>query len=101
MEKKELKKIYQSKIDLIQKYNQNYFENNKPIVSDKKYDELKQEILALEKKHSYLKSDFSPSKSVGFRPSKNFKKYEHRVPMLSLANAFSEEDLINTVSCGE
>ena len=52
MEKKELKKIYQSKIDLIQKYNQNYFENNKPIVSDKKYDELKQEILALEKKHS-------------------------------------------------
>ena len=95
MEKKELKKIYQSKIDLIQKYNQNYFENNKPIVSDKKYDELKQEILALEKKHSYLKSDFSPSKSVGFRPSKNFKKYEHRVPMLSLANAFSEEDLIN------
>ena len=42
-----------------------------------------------------LKYKKSPSKTVGFKPSKNFKKALHRIPMLSLANAFSEEDLLN------
>ncbi|MDA8783284.1 NAD-dependent DNA ligase LigA, partial [Candidatus Pelagibacter bacterium] len=42
-----------------------------------------------------LKSINSPSKTVGFKPSKNFKKVSHKVPMLSLANAFEKEDLIN------
>ena len=37
----------------------------------------------------------SPSKIVGFKPSKNFKKVKHKVSMLSLSNAFNEEDLIN------
>ena len=56
---------------------------------------LKKEIIELEKKYDYLKSKNSPQIIVGFRPSKNFKKFSHRVPMLSLANAFDEEDLIN------
>ena len=56
---------------------------------------LKKIYLDLEKKYSYLNSQNSPSKIVGFKPSKNFKKVLHKVPMLSLANAFDEEDLIN------
>ena len=64
-------------------------------ISDAEYDTLKKEILSLEEKYEYLVSKDSPSKSVGFKPSKNFKKVQHRVPMLSLANAFSEEDLLN------
>ena len=56
---------------------------------------LKKEILDLEKKYNFLKSKNSPSKNVGFKPSKNFKKSLHKIPMLSLGNAFSEEDLIN------
>ncbi len=95
MKKKEIIKSYKLKIDLIRKYNQSYFEKNKPIVSDKKYDDLKRDILEQELKYNYLKSEYSPSQNVGFKPSKNFKKASHRVPMLSLSNAFTEEDLIN------
>ena len=49
----------------------------------------------LEKKYKFINSEKSPSKTVGYKPSKNFKKVEHRVSMLSLSNAFSEEDLNN------
>ena len=44
---------------------------------------------------NFLEDNNSPSKKVGFKPSKNFKKVFHKVSMLSLSNAFSEEDLIN------
>jgi DNA ligase (NAD+) len=95
MTKKEIEKIYQNKIELINDYNKFYYNKNSPKVSDKKYDELKKEILSLEDKYKFLKSKESPSKIVGYKPSKNFKKALHRVPMLSLANAFEEEDLFN------
>ena len=49
----------------------------------------------LEKKYKFINSEKSPSKTVGYKPSKNFKKVEHRVLMLSLSNAFSEGDLNN------
>jgi DNA ligase (NAD+) len=95
MDKKEIKKLYNSKVNLLKKYNESYFDKNKSIVSDKEYDEIKKEVLDLEKNFSYLVSKFSPSQIVGFKPSKNFKKSLHKIPMLSLGNAFSEEDLIN------
>ena len=95
MNKKEIEDKYKKDIQIIKKYNQYYFNKNKPIVSDSEYDELKKKIINLEKKYKFLNSKDSPSKIVGYKPSKNFKKVFHRVPMLSLANAFSEEDLIN------
>ena len=95
MDKKEIQKIYQKKIKLLDNYNKNYYDKNKPLVDDKNYDELKVDILLLEKKYDFLKSKKSPSEIIGYKPSKNFKKALHRVPMLSLANAFSEEDLLN------
>ena len=95
MNEKKIKLQYEAKIQLIKKFNKFYFEKSDPIVSDREYDELKKEIIFLEKKYIFLKSKNSPSKSVGHKPSKNFKKANHKVPMLSLANAFSEEDLIN------
>ena len=91
----EIKKRYNKKISEILKHNKNYYDKNSPIISDKDYDELKKEILDLEKKYNFLASDDSPSKIVGFKPSKNFKKVKHKVSMLSLSNAFNEEDLIN------
>ena len=90
-----LKKYYVNKIKLFQKYNKLYYIKSKPSVSDSKFDELKKEILGLEKKYSFLNSKESPSVLVGFKPSKNFKKIKHKIPMLSLGNAFSEKDLIN------
>ncbi len=95
MKKNLIIKEYKSKIKLIQRYNDYYYDKDKPIVPDKEYDELKKKIILLENKYDFLKSKDSPSKSVGHKPSKNFKKANHKVPMLSLANAFSEEDLIN------
>ena len=90
-----VEKIYKQKINLLKKYNKAYFDKNAPIVSDKYYDELKRDILLLEKENDFLKSKDSPSNVVGYKPSKNFKKAPHRIPMLSLANAFNEDDLLN------
>ena len=86
---------YFKKIDLIQKYNKYYHDKNKPIVTDQVFDLLKRDIIDLENKYKFLKSENSPSSMVGFKPSKNFQKVKHRVPMLSLGNAFNEDDLKN------
>ena len=95
MNKKELEKKYNTDIKVLKKYNEYYFNKSKPLVSDKEYDELKQKIINLENQFSFLSSKDSPSQVIGHKPSKNFKKSLHRVPMLSLANAFSEDDLKN------
>jgi len=95
MKKEEIKKIYKEKINLIRRYNLYYFDKNTPLVSDQEYDQLKHQILSFEKKYKNLQSKYSPSNLVGHKPSKNFKKSKHRTPMLSLANAFSENDLHN------
>ena len=95
MSEKDIEKKYKEKIKLINRYNKFYFAKNNPVVSDQEYDELKAEILSLESNNKFLKSKKSPSENVGYKPSKNFKKITHRVPMLSLANAFGKDDLIN------
>ncbi|MDB3890271.1 NAD-dependent DNA ligase LigA, partial [Candidatus Pelagibacter sp.] len=95
MNKKKIESDYKKKINLLTRYNKNYYDASKPLVSDKAYDDLKNSILILESKYSFLNSEKSPSKVVGFKPSKNFRKVTHRAPMLSLANAFGREDLIN------
>ena len=86
---------YLKKIKLLQKYNKHYYNFDKPIIDDHKFDNLKLEILDLERKYNFLKHQDSPSNSVGFKPSKIFKKIKHKIPMLSLGNAFNEEDLVN------
>ena len=95
MKKKEILKLYNEKIKLINKFNNFYYNKSKPIISDSEFDSIKNEILSLETKYDFLKSKKSPSKSVGHKPSKNFKKVSHRAPMLSLSNAFTENDLLN------
>ena len=90
-----IKKNYLEKIKKIQKHNKLYYNSNRPIISDQEYDKLKNEVLDLENKYSFLINKKSPSKSVGYKPSKNFTKVKHKVPMLSLGNAFNEVDLEN------
>ena len=94
MLKSSAKKEYQEKIKQYKKFSKKYFEDSAPIVSDYDFDLLKKEILDLEKKFDF-KDKESPSNTLGFTPSKNFQKFPHRVKMLSLANAFNEDDLIN------
>ena len=90
-----IKKDYLNKVKLLNKYNKFYYDKSNPIVSDQEYDDLKLYIFKIEKKYSNLISQESPSLKVGFKPSKNFKKIKHKIPMLSLGNAFNEEDLVN------
>ena len=95
MKFEKIKKEYSKKIKKIHDYNKSYYDDSNSLISDQEYDNLKKEIFDLENKYSFLNHKKSPSKIVGFKPSKNFKKVKHKVPMLSLSNAFSESDLIN------
>ena len=95
MNKNLIKKKYQKKIELFNYYNLKYYNDNISEISDSDFDNLKNEIIDLEKKYIFLKSNKSPQIQVGYKPSKIFKKVVHRAPMLSLANAFTEEDLKN------
>ena len=90
-----IKKDYLKKIKFIQKHNNHYYNKDKPIIPDNEFDALKKNVIDLENKYNFLNNKNSPSQSVGFKPSKNFQKIKHRVSMLSLGNAFNEEDLQN------
>ena len=87
-------KEYNKKIKLLEKYNKFYHQKQKPIVSDKEFDDLKQDIIDIENQYNF-KNSKSPSLNVGYAPSKKFEKIKHRVKMLSLSNAFNRKDLIN------
>ena len=95
MNKDKIIKDYKIKIRELIKNNKYYYEDNKPRIDDQEYDKLKNKILLLEKEYPFLRDSNSPSLKVGHKPSKNFKKVTHKVPMLSLGNAFSENDLNN------
>ena len=95
MNNKDIEIEYLKKIKLVQKYNKYYYIKDKPLISDQVFDLLKKDIINLEVKYKFLKNENSPSRSVGYKPSKNFKKVKHKVSMLSLGNAFNEEDLKN------
>ena len=92
---KKIKTEYEKKIKLINKYNEYYYNKSNSLVSDKEYDDLKKEILNLERRFKILRNQNSLSNIVGHKPSKNFKKISHKAPMLSLSNAYDEQDLIN------
>jgi DNA ligase (NAD+) len=86
-------KEYKEKITLIQKLNKAYYHNDKPLVSDAEYDKIKKDILDFEKKNPEIADKDSPTKKVGFAPSEKFSKVKHLVPMLSLDNAFTKDDV--------
>jgi DNA ligase (NAD+) len=70
-----------------------YFQDDAPTISDADYDDLRKALLALEAAHPELATAQSPSARVGAATSGKFAKVQHRVPMLSLGNAFSAEDV--------
>ena len=95
MNKKLIKDKYKKKIKLIKIYNKKYYNDDTSEIPDSEYDILKKEIILLEEKYNFLKDKNSPSLTVGHKPLRHFKKATHKVPMLSLSNAFSEQDLEN------
>ena len=73
MKKKEVENIYKNFLRELKKYNQYYYNESNPLVSDSDYDTLKQKIISLENQYKYLKSKDSPSNVIGYKPSKILK----------------------------
>ncbi len=94
-ENNDLIKNYQRKIKLIKRYNKLYYNDDSPSVTDSVYDKLKKEVIELEDENSFLKKFGSVKNIIGSQPSNKFKKIKHLRPMLSLSNAFGEEDMLN------
>ncbi|MEG0496550.1 MAG: NAD-dependent DNA ligase LigA [Carnobacterium sp.] len=80
--------------DLLDKYGYQYYVQDKPVISDADYDKLYKELVELEEKFPDLISNDSPTQRVGGTISPGFEKVVHDIPMLSLGNAFNENDLI-------
>jgi DNA ligase (NAD+) len=78
-------------------HNQRYYEHDAPEISDADYDALMGELRNIEAAHPDLITADSPTQRVGSAPSAKFDKVRHSVPMLSLGNAFSEEDVVDFV----
>ena len=91
--KKNLIELHNSKIKLLKKHNNFYFNKDAPKISDAEYDNLKKEIQNLENKYSFLKEKNSINLIVGSKPLNKFKKIKHLSPMLSLSNAFNSDDM--------
>jgi len=77
----------------IEDHNHNYYVLNQPVISDFDYDLLLNELNALEKRFPEFMTEDSPTRKVGSDLTGEFKQYEHRYPMLSLGNTYSEEEL--------
>ncbi|WP_246942897.1 NAD-dependent DNA ligase LigA [Bacillus pinisoli] len=78
---------------LLHKWNHEYHVLDQPSVSDAEYDQALNELIRLEEENPHLQTEDSPSQRVGGAPLAVFEKVEHTTPMLSLGNAFNEEDL--------
>jgi DNA ligase (NAD+) len=81
----------------IERHDKAYYQDDAPKVSDAEYDALRQRFNAIEKRFPEFVSAESPSQKVGAAPSGRFRKVRHAVPMLSLDNAFAEEDVVDFV----
>jgi DNA ligase (NAD+) len=79
----------------IDRWNYEYFVLDRPTVSDAEYDEAIKELRSLEAERPELVTPESPTRRVGGAPQSGFAKIEHPVPMLSLSNVFSEEELVS------
>lgn len=78
---------------LLNQYNHEYYVKDQPTVPDAEYDRLMQELIDLEAKHPELVTTESPTQRVGGEPVDAFQRVTHKVPLMSLANAFSADDL--------
>ena len=81
--------------DEIRKHDRRYYEEAAPTISDREYDRLYKELVDLEAKFPDLVTPDSPTQRVGGKPLQAFAQIQHRVPMLSLDNTYSEDEVAN------
>ena len=78
----------------IRHHEERYYVHDKPEISDAEFDALMRDLAQLEREHPELQDPDSPTQRVGGRPAEGFEPVRHLVPMLSLDNAYGEEELI-------
>src|SRR5262249_43452840 len=79
--------------ETIRRHDRLYFVESQPEISDQKYDELMRELRGLEAEHPELVTPDSPSQRVGERPMEGFRQVRHRMPMLSVDNTYSPDEV--------
>ena len=77
----------------LEAHNERYYQKDAPTVSDAAYDALRPRLEAIEAKFPHPRTTDLPTQKVGAAPARGFAKVQHAVPMLSLDNAFSDEDV--------
>ena len=98
MEKEEVIKKLKRLAEQIEYHNNLYYNNDNPEISDAEYDNLRIKNMELEKQFPNLVLPNSPSKKVGAQLNSSFKKVQHFVPMLSLGNTFTKQDVENYIN---
>ena len=88
-----IEKIINELIDKINYHNEKYYNEDSPEISDMEYDNLVKELIRLEEENPQFKRIDSPSNRVGGKPLEKFNQITHKIPMLSLSNAYSDSDL--------
>ena len=91
--KKKIILKHKQNLELLKTHNRNYYNYDRPIISDAEFDKLKLNALKLEEKYPYLKKIESVNDFVGTKPNNKFRKFKHLKPMLSLNNAFNTQDM--------
>ncbi len=94
MNKKEVKKLIDELRQKINYHNHRYYVLDDPIISDKEYDMMLRELIKLEKDNPEFFDEHSPTARVGGNILNKFSKIEHRIPMMSLEDGFSENEIV-------
>src|SRR5215467_15589300 len=95
MDRKEADKTIAQLREEVRKHDRLYYDEAVPIISDREYDRLYQELVDLETQFPDLVTPDSPTQHVGGKPLEAFAQIMHRVPMLSLDNTYSEKEIAN------
>ena len=88
-----VKKEYLALVAELNKHNDLYHNQDSPEISDQEYDQLFKKLLVLESEFPNIKAINSPSERVGSEPVSGLRPFNHRIPMLSLDNAFDDQDI--------
>ncbi|MCK9266171.1 NAD-dependent DNA ligase LigA [bacterium] len=91
--KRKIKEQLDELVKLISYHNYMYYVENNPVISDTEYDLLYKQLVNLELEHPELQNEDSPTLKVGGTVQKGFETVEHQIPMLSIENTYSREDL--------
>ena len=89
----EIKKRIKELTDILNKANYEYYNLDNPSITDQEYDKYLRELITLEEKYPELRDSNSPTQRVGGEAIDKFVKVQHKIPMISLANVFNEEEI--------